>query len=86
MLQNRIYRGEITHKENAYPGEHQPIVDNTLWEEVQAVLSENRDWRSKYRSTGPTSESCLAFNTPGARFDRSSVAPRTGIPELRASP
>ena len=22
MLQNRIYRGEITHKGNAYPGEH----------------------------------------------------------------
>ena len=27
MLQNRIYRGEITHKGNAYPGEHPAIVD-----------------------------------------------------------
>ena len=42
MLQNRIYRGEITHKGNAYPGEHQPIVDKALWDEVQAVLAENR--------------------------------------------
>ena len=42
MLQNRIYRGEITHKGNAYPGEHKPIVDKALWDKVQAVLAENR--------------------------------------------
>ena len=42
MLQNRIYRGEITHKGNAYPGEHQPIVDEVLWDQVQAILAENR--------------------------------------------
>src|ERR1700730_16062684 len=27
MLQNRIYRGEIVHKERSYPGEHTPIID-----------------------------------------------------------
>ena len=32
MLQNRIYRGEITHKGNAYPGEHPAIVDKPLWD------------------------------------------------------
>ena len=42
MLQNRIYRGEITHKGNAYPGEHPAIVDKPLWDEVQAMLAENR--------------------------------------------
>jgi site-specific DNA recombinase len=42
MLQNRIYRGEITHKGNTYPGEHPAIADKALWDEVQAVLSENR--------------------------------------------
>ena len=42
MLQNRIYRGEITHRGNAYPGEHQPIIDEVLWEQVQAILAENR--------------------------------------------
>jgi hypothetical protein len=42
MLQNRIYRGEITHKGNAYPAEHQPIVDKVLWDQVQAILAENR--------------------------------------------
>jgi site-specific DNA recombinase len=42
MLQNRIYRGEITHKGNAYPGEHLAIVKQELFDEVQAVLAENR--------------------------------------------
>ena len=42
MLQNRIYRGETTHKGNAYPGEHQPIVDEVLWDQVQAILYDNR--------------------------------------------
>jgi site-specific DNA recombinase len=42
MLQNRIYRGEITHKGNAYPGEHPAIIDKALWDEVQAVLTVNR--------------------------------------------
>ena len=46
MLQNRIYRGEITHKGNAYPAEHQPIVDEVLWDQVQAILAENRVDRS----------------------------------------
>jgi site-specific DNA recombinase len=42
MLQNRIYRGEIVHKGKSYPGEHEAIVDETLWNNVQAVLAQNR--------------------------------------------
>ena len=42
MLQNRIYRGEITHKGNAYPGEHRAIIDQGLWDQVQAILVQNR--------------------------------------------
>jgi site-specific DNA recombinase len=42
MLQNRIYRGEIVHKDQAYPGEHEPIVDDELWQEVQTTLETNR--------------------------------------------
>ena len=30
MLQNRLHRGEITHKGNFYPGEHPAIVDQAL--------------------------------------------------------
>ena len=39
MLQNRIYRGEIVHKGKSYPGEHEAIIDETLWDNVQAILT-----------------------------------------------
>ncbi len=42
MLQNRLYRGEIVHKNDAYPGEQTPIVDPALWQKVQKTLAENR--------------------------------------------
>ena len=42
VLQNRTYRGEATHKGNAYPGEHEAIIDKPLWDEVQATLAANR--------------------------------------------
>src|SRR6478609_9694135 len=41
MLQNRIYRGEIVHKGQFHPGEHTPIVDQPLWDAVQAQLASN---------------------------------------------
>src|SRR5688572_4619338 len=42
VLQNRTYRGEATHKGNAYPGEHEAIIDKPLWDEIQATLAANR--------------------------------------------
>ncbi len=39
MLANRIYRGDIVHKGEAYSGEHEPIVSEELWEEVQRALA-----------------------------------------------
>ncbi len=41
LLSNRMYRGMIVHKGKAYPGEHQPIVDEDLWNEVKALLESN---------------------------------------------
>jgi DNA invertase Pin-like site-specific DNA recombinase len=42
MLQNRIYRGEIVHKDQHHPGQHEAIIDETLWNEVQASVAESR--------------------------------------------
>ena len=39
MLQNCIYRGETVHKGKSYPGEHEAIVDEALWNAVQATLT-----------------------------------------------
>jgi hypothetical protein len=30
------------HKDKSYPGEHEAIVDEALWSQVQAILTENR--------------------------------------------
>ncbi len=43
MLQNRIYLGEIVHKNNIYPGEHTAIIDRDLWDAAQTNLAANRN-------------------------------------------
>lgn len=47
LLSNRIYRGMIVHKGEAYPGEHQAIVDEELWGKVQALLQHNASGPSR---------------------------------------
>ena len=42
LLQNRLYLGDIVHKDLNYPGNHQAIVDQDLWEQVQTRLASNR--------------------------------------------
>ena len=32
LLGNRVYVGEVGHKGQVYPGEHDPIIDRALWE------------------------------------------------------
>jgi site-specific DNA recombinase len=69
MLQNRIYRGEIVHKENSYPGEHEPIIDAALWDQVQRRLAANRFERAT--GAGATHVSLLAgliYDDAGARM------------------
>src|SRR5712691_7243892 len=41
LLRNRIYRGEVVHRGIVYPGEHEAIVDEELWNAVQAKLTDN---------------------------------------------
>ena len=69
MLQNRIYRGEIVHKEKAYPGEHAPIVDQSLWDKVQAILQENRVEREQGESASePSLLTGRIFDVQGNRM------------------
>ena len=69
MLQNRVYRGEITHKGNAYPGEHKAIVDQALWDKVQAVLAENRvDRATGADAKYPSLLAGLVFDDSGERL------------------
>jgi site-specific DNA recombinase len=38
MLRDRSYIGEIPYKGNFYPGKHEPLVDRSTWNRVQALL------------------------------------------------
>ena len=69
MLQNRIYRGEIVHKRNAYPGQHDAIVDEALWDEVQAALVENRVERvTRSKAAAPSLLAGLVYDDCGERM------------------
>ena len=41
LLSNKLYRGEIRHHDEWHVGEHAAIVDEALWEGVQAQLARN---------------------------------------------
>jgi DNA invertase Pin-like site-specific DNA recombinase len=69
MLQNRTYRGEATHKGNAYPGEHAAIIDPALWDAVQVTLAENRIARaSGSNSKSPSLLTGRIFDETGGRL------------------
>jgi hypothetical protein len=69
MLQNRIYRGEITHQGKSYPGDHPAIIEKPLWDEVQAVLATNRIKRETGAHTRhPSLLSGLLFDDKGDRL------------------
>ena len=46
MLQNRVYRGEIVHKGESYPGAHVAIIDHELWTTVARRIAANRQERA----------------------------------------
>jgi DNA invertase Pin-like site-specific DNA recombinase len=69
MLQNRVYRGEITHKGNSYTGEHPAIIEQQLWDEVQTVLAKNRVERvTGVRAKHPSALGGLVFDPTGERL------------------
>jgi site-specific DNA recombinase len=69
MLQNRTYRGEAIHKGQAYAGEHSAIVEQSLWDDVQAVLTENRVARANGANTKqPSLLTGMIFDEAGDRL------------------
>jgi len=69
MLQNRIYRGEIIHKENSYPGQQEAIVQESLWEKVHDKLAANRTAQeTRPGATDPSLLAGLVFDETGTRM------------------
>jgi hypothetical protein len=55
LLRNQIYLGRITHKSDSYAGQHPSIVDQPLWDLVQACLSANQSGQGRVRSVSSRS-------------------------------
>ena len=46
LLKNRLYRGELSHQGQWYPGQHEALIDPELWQQVQAVFQEDGKHRA----------------------------------------
>ncbi|MDG1431684.1 MAG: recombinase family protein [Paracoccaceae bacterium] len=56
MLSNPIYVGRIRHRDKSYVGQHEAIIDQIIWDRVQAMLADNRNSqasRSNARDPSP---------------------------------
>ncbi len=50
ILRNRLYLGEVFFRDTWYPGQHQPLVDQAIFDAAQALLTERGDAHSKRAS------------------------------------
>lgn len=56
ILSNPVYLGEIVHKGQRYPGQHEALVDHSLWESVQSKLA---DQAQTFRNRRTSSDAIL---------------------------
>jgi DNA invertase Pin-like site-specific DNA recombinase len=69
LLKNRIYVGEIVHREVSYPGEHEAIVDQGTWQAVQEQLGRNAVvHRGSTNATDPSLLAGLIFDQDRRRM------------------
>jgi hypothetical protein len=69
LLQNRVYLGEIKHHRKFYPGSHEPIVERSLWDKVQAKLKANRQAvKHGLRAREPSLLLGMLYDGEGSRF------------------
>ena len=66
LLGNRTYLGELRHKEQWYQAEHLPIVEQTVWDSVHAILATNgRSRANATRATTPFLLKGIVFGHDG---------------------
>ena len=66
LFRNRLYLGEAVHKGTSYPGEHQAIIDQPLWDQVHAILQESpRQRAANTRGQTPALLKGLMFTSSG---------------------
>ena len=69
LLRNRLYVGEIRHRDHWYPGEHPGIVPRELWDKVEAQLNGNlRTHHNRAREQASSLLTGLIEDGEGNRF------------------
>ena len=77
LLRNRLYIGEIRHRERWYRGEHKGIVPRGLWDQVQAQLNGNlRTRRHWAKEQAPSLLTGLIEDADSNRFTPSFTTKR----------
>jgi DNA invertase Pin-like site-specific DNA recombinase len=72
MLNNRAYVGEAVHKGMSYAGEHERLIDQRTWEQVQSILQQSPRLRANStRSEMPALLKGLLYGPDGAAFSPS---------------
>lgn len=66
LFGSRVYLGEAVHKGTSYPGEHDAIISQDLWDRVHAILKQSpRDRRAKNRNSSEALLKGLIFTDMG---------------------
>jgi site-specific DNA recombinase len=78
LLKNRVYRGEAVHKGAAHPGEHAAIIDEPLWNAVQAKLSAGGNKQGRARGESGALLMGLVFDDNGNRMSPSHTTRKAG--------
>jgi site-specific DNA recombinase len=69
LLRNRLYIGNIRHRDQWYPGEHKGIVPRSLWDQVQALLNGNlRTRANRLRERASSLLTGLVEDEHGTRY------------------
>ena len=69
LLRNRLYLGEIRHRDQWYPGEHEGIISRSLWDRVQAQLNSNlRKRRNRVREQASSLLTGLVEDEQGTKY------------------
>ena len=73
FLRNPVYVGDAVHKDEIFPGEHEPIIPRELFDQVQAQLDTNRvNYRKKITIESANLLTGLIFDDRG-----NSMSPKT---------
>ena len=66
LFGSRVYLGEAVHKGTSYPGEHDAIISQDLWDRVHAILKQSpRERRAKNRNSSEALLKGLIFTDTG---------------------